>query len=145
MFVFDDFIYNDEIGKTLMAQYTVPDIFSEDLWQLAKGHKNYPAYRRVIANSPLGVTLFVRQLNVRSLRVYGSRMAEGAGPFLSIFTDSTRPQCIVRTIARSMLCLSSSQCRRKVRSFRYTLGGRYHLVRAMSTLTSPDMLCAGGS
>ena len=84
MYVFDHLVYDSEIGKTLMAQYTVPDIFSEDLWQLAKGDKNYPPYRQ-------GVALVALKSNVRSSRRYDRWVAKGAASFLPNVVGSNSP------------------------------------------------------
>lgn len=45
MYVFDHTVYDDKIGEEVMGQYRVPDMFSEDLFQLVQGDPGYPAYR----------------------------------------------------------------------------------------------------
>ncbi|CAM9319956.1 unnamed protein product, partial [Ascophyllum nodosum] len=45
MYVFDEEVYNDPIGRHVMKQYKVPGMFPEDLFKYVKGHPKYPAHR----------------------------------------------------------------------------------------------------
>lgn len=45
MYVFDWRVYDDDVGKEAMSEYRVPSIFTEDLFQLVKGHEDYPSHR----------------------------------------------------------------------------------------------------
>lgn len=46
LYVFDPLVYDDEDGgRDLMSQYAPPNLFTEDLFQLAKGHPDYPNFR----------------------------------------------------------------------------------------------------
>ena len=47
MYVFDHTVYDDEHGKNVMSQYSVPEMFGEDLFQLVQGEPGYPSYRWV--------------------------------------------------------------------------------------------------
>ncbi|CAN0143016.1 unnamed protein product [Ascophyllum nodosum] len=110
MLVFDDFIYNDEIGKTLMAQYTVPDIFSEDLWQLAKGHKNYPAYRWLLIgpkrsgsaphNDPLGTSAW-------NTLITGRKLWFLAPPYFEDIVDNTDDVNVIKWFIEELPKLSA--------------------------------------
>lgn len=47
MYVFDWTVYDDEIGRGVMAEYRVPSVFEEDLFQLVeeRQHPDFPSYR----------------------------------------------------------------------------------------------------
>lgn len=47
LYVFDWVVYDDEIGREAMAEYRVPSVFEEDLFQLVdeRQQPDYPAYR----------------------------------------------------------------------------------------------------
>lgn len=46
LYVFDYEVYEDDaIGKGVMSQYSVPDLFPEDLFSVVNGDEEYPAYR----------------------------------------------------------------------------------------------------
>lgn len=48
LYVFDEEVYDDPIGRQVMKQYKVPHIFVEDLFQYVNGHSAYPSYRCVV-------------------------------------------------------------------------------------------------
>lgn len=47
LYVFDWAVYDDKIGREAMAEYRVPPVFEEDLFQLLEEHQHedYPSYR----------------------------------------------------------------------------------------------------
>ncbi|CAN0387579.1 unnamed protein product, partial [Scytosiphon promiscuus] len=45
LYVFNPVVYDDKYGKDVMTQYSVPKMFSEDLFQLVQGEPGYPSYR----------------------------------------------------------------------------------------------------
>ncbi|CBJ30435.1 conserved unknown protein [Ectocarpus siliculosus] len=77
MYVFDWRVYDDHVGKEAMSEYRVPSIFTEDLFQLVQGHKDYPSHRWLLVgpkrsgsnihNDPLGTSAWNTLLSGRKL------------------------------------------------------------------------------
>ncbi|CAM9793507.1 unnamed protein product [Ectocarpus fasciculatus] len=77
MYVFDWRVYGDDVGKEAMSEYRVPSIFTEDLFQLVQGHKDYPSHRWLLVgpkrsgsnihNDPLGTSAWNTLLSGRKL------------------------------------------------------------------------------
>eukprot|EP00752_Nemacystus_decipiens_P001866 g1797.t2 len=80
LYVFDWTVYKDDkVGREVMAQYSVPSVFEEDLFQLLEEHQHpeYPSYRWLLVgpkrsgsachNDPLGTSAWNTLLSGRKL------------------------------------------------------------------------------
>eukprot|EP00904_Undaria_pinnatifida_P009817 jgi/Undpi1/5966/HiC_scaffold_2.g01240.m1 len=99
LYVFDHTVYDDKIGEEVMGQYRVPDMFSEDLFQLVQGDPGYPAYRWLLLgpkrsgsachNDPLGTSAWNTLISGRKLWFF-------APPYLEEVVLPTKDKTVVK-------------------------------------------------